>query len=56
MLIPNKYKDKLRDLIDNLDIECLVILSQIDLPSNNIPDSKNDLSDLDLDDDLLDRS
>ncbi len=54
--IPNKYKDTLEDLVDSLDVEHPAILRQIDLPSDDIPGSKNDPSNPEIDDDLLDRS
>ncbi len=54
--IPNKYKDILEDLVDSSDIEHPAIPRQIDLPSDDISDSKDNPSNLKIDDDLLDRS
>ncbi len=54
--IPNKYKDILEDLVDSLDVEHPAIPRQIDLPSNNIPGSKNNPSNPKMDDDFSDRS
>ncbi len=55
MSIPNKYKYTLEDLIDSLDIEYLAIPRQIDLPSNDISDCKDDSSDPKKYKDFLDR-
>ena len=54
--IPNNYKNILEDLVNSLDVEYLAISKQIDLSSNNIPNSKNNLSDPKMNNDLLDRS
>ncbi len=54
--ISNKYKDTLEDLINSSDVEHPAISKEIDLPSNDIPDSKNNASDPKIDDNLLDRS
>lgn len=43
--IPNTYKNTLKDLVDSSDIKYLPILRQIDLSSNNILNSKNNLID-----------
>ena len=39
-----------------MDIKHLAILKQIDLPSNDIPSSKDNPSDLKIDDDILNKS
>ncbi len=54
--IHNKYKDTLEDFVDSSDIKHLAIPKQIYLPSDDIPGSKDDPSNLEMDDDLLDRS
>ncbi len=54
--ISNKYKNILDDFFDSLDIEHLTIPRQIDLPSNDIPSSKDDSSDPKMDDDFLNKS
>ncbi len=54
--IPNKYKDTLEDLVDSSDVEHPAIPRQIDLPSDDIPGSKDDPSNLKMDDVLSDRS
>ncbi len=46
----------LKNLVDSSDIERSIISRQIDLPSNDIPGSKNNPSDPKMDDDLLHRS
>lgn len=56
MSIFNKYKDTLKNIIDSLYIKCLAILRQIDLSTNNIPGSKDNPSDPEVDDNLLGRS
>lgn len=56
ILILNKYKDILKDLVDCSDIEYLVILRQINLPNINIPDFKNDPSNPKINYDFSDRS
>ena len=53
--ILNKYKDTFEDLVNSLDIEHLAIPKQINLPSNNIPNSKDDPSNPKMGNDLLDR-
>ncbi len=53
--IPNKYKNILEDLVDSLDVEHPAISRQINLSSNDIPSSKDDPSDFQIDDDFLDR-
>lgn len=52
--ILNKYKDTLKELINSSDVKHLAIPRQINLPHNNIPDSKDDSSDHKIVDDLLD--
>ncbi len=47
--IPNKYKDTLENLLESLDVEHPAIPMQIDLPSNDIPSSKDDPSNPELD-------
>ncbi len=54
--IPNKYKDTLENLGNSLDVEHPAIPRQIDLSSNDIPGFKNDSSDPEMNDDLLDKS
>ncbi len=54
--IPNKYKDTLKDLVNSSDVEHPAIPRQIILPSNNIPGSKDDPSNPEIDDDPSDRS
>lgn len=54
--ILNKYKHTLEDFVNNLDINRLVISRQINLLSDNIADSKDNLSNPKMDDDLLNRS
>ncbi len=56
MLILNKYKNRLEDLVNSLDIKHLAIPKQIDLPNNNIPNSKDNPNDLKIDNYLSDRS
>lgn len=55
MLIFNKYKNILEDLIDSLDIKYSAIPKKIDLLNVNILGSKNNSSDLKIDNDLLDK-
>ncbi len=54
--IPNKSKDTLEDLVDNSNVEHPALPRQKDLPSNDIPGSKDDPSDLEMDNDLSDKS
>ncbi len=54
--IPNKYKDTLKDLVDSSDVEHPPIPRQIDLPSNDIPGSKDDLRNPEMDNVFSDRS
>ena len=49
-------KKILKKLVDRSDIEYPAILRQIDLPNNDIPDFKDNPNDLEMDNDLLDRS
>ena len=55
MLILNKYKDILEDLVESLDIKYPAILKQIDLSSNDILCSKNNPSNFEMENDFLDR-
>lgn len=54
--VSNKYKNTFENLVDNLDIEYLAIEKQINLLSNDIPGSKDNLSDPKINNNLLDRS
>ncbi len=56
LLIPNMYKDTFKDLVDSSNVKHLAIPLQINLPSNDISDSKDDPSNPEMDNDLLDRS
>lgn len=55
LTILNRYKNTLEDLIDSSDIKLLAIPRQTDLPSNDIPGSKDNPSDSKVNDDLLNR-
>lgn len=54
--ILNKYKNILENLVDSLDIKYPAIPKQINLPSNDIPGSKDDSSDFKIDNDFSDKS
>ncbi len=54
--IPNKYKDILEDLVDSSDIKHPAIPRQINLPSNDIPSSKDNPSNPKMVNVFLDRS
>ena len=55
LLIPNKYKDIIEDLVDSSNVKYSAILRQIDLPSNDIANFKNNPNNPKMDNDLLDR-
>ena len=52
----NKYKHILEDLVNSLNVEHAAIPRQINLPSNDIPGSKDNSSDSEIDNNFLDRS
>ena len=56
LFISNKYKNIFEDLVDSLNIVYAAIPRQIDLPSNNISNFKDDLNESKIDNNLLDRS
>ena len=54
--ISNKYKNLLEDFVDSFNIKYFTILKQINLPNNNISGSKDNSCNLNIDNNLLDRS